>query len=87
MSSSLLSSEQITSKKKYYLKKKIKSLNILDIPHEILRDEIANFLTIYENFQLLFVFKNIEINWVYLQNRDFPQSSYEKCKFNAIGGG
>jgi len=86
MSSSLLSSEQIilNKYKKKHSYKKTKYLDILDIPHEILRDEITSYLTIYENFQLLFVFKNIDINWVYLQNRDFPLSSYEKCKFNAI---
>lgn len=72
--------------KKYKKKNKYseKSINILNIPYEILRDEIVNFLTIYENFQLLFVFKNIDINWIYLQNRDFPFATYEKCKYNAI---
>jgi hypothetical protein len=74
----------MTLKKKNYSRKK-NSINILDIPYEILRDEITSFLTIYENFQLLFVFKNIDINWIYLQKRDYKFSIYFKPnKYNAI---
>ena len=76
-----LASKQILKK---YSKNKNVLTNILDIPHEILRDEITSFLTIYGNFQLLFVFKNIDINWIYLQNRDFSDSIHEPCKYNAI---
>ena len=73
-------SKQMTLKKKNYSRKK-NSINILDIPYEILRDEITSFLTIYENFQLLFVFKNIDINWIYLQKRDYKFSIYFKAVY------
>jgi len=65
-------------------KLKLSSCNILDIPDELLREIISKYLTIYENYQLLFVFKNIEIDWCYLQNRDFYTSAYPLSKYNAI---
>ena len=46
--------------------------------------EISTFLTIYENYQLLFVVKDIYIDWKYLQKRDFPQISLEASRYNAI---
>lgn len=53
------------------------------LPDDILT-EISSYLTIQENYQLLFVIKNIEIQWPYLQKRDFPNMKLPLTKYNAI---
>lgn len=53
------------------------------LPDDILT-EISSYLTIHENYQLMFVIKNIEIQWSYLQKRDFPNMKLELTKYNAI---
>ena len=53
------------------------------LPDDILT-EISSYLTIHENYQLMFVIKNIEIQWSYLQKRDFPNMKLPLTKYNSI---
>jgi hypothetical protein len=53
------------------------------LPDDIL-NEISSYLTIHENYQLLFVIKDIKIQWSYLQKRDFPNIKLPLTKYNAI---
>lgn len=55
-----------------------------DVPLDIISDNISSYLTIYENYQLLYVFKDLRINWEYLQLRDYPSCGMPLTKYNAI---
>ena len=58
--------------------------NLPYIPNEIMSDVVSKYLTIYENYQILFVYKNLYIDWSYLQARDFQWSGFRLSKYNAI---
>ena len=59
-------------------------LRIIDIPKDIIQTEISSFLTIYENTQILFIIKDLNIDWSYLQKRDFPGCLLSPCRSIAI---
>jgi hypothetical protein len=66
--------KHITTKKHLEFIKKNSNRNFYDIPDELV-NEILTFLTISENYTMLFVVKDININWSLLQDRDFKKLS------------
>lgn len=59
-------------------------ITIFAIPDHVLTSCISPYLTIYENYQMLFVFKGYEVDWEGFQKRDFSDVNIPLSMYNAI---